>query len=188
MLRGLSAPAWMRDALCREYPDVEFFIELGGNPEPAKAICRRCAVQDECATYAVEQNIKDGIWGGTSAVELNRKNRVPRAVPAQLEWSGLALTTKQWAERLGIPVGTIRTRLRAGWSVERALTEPPGTNLRQIHRIEFNGESLTLREWSARVGINEGTLGARLNNYGWSIERALSETPDPAKSATARAQ
>jgi WhiB family transcriptional regulator, redox-sensing transcriptional regulator len=62
-------PDWMRDALCPEYPDVAFFTNRGESTEPAKAVCARCLVLRECRDYAVAEDIRDGIWGGTTARE-----------------------------------------------------------------------------------------------------------------------
>lgn len=62
-------PGWQRDALCIEHPEVEFFIERGASSEPAKAVCRGCLVRSECLAYALDEGIKQGIWGGLSERE-----------------------------------------------------------------------------------------------------------------------
>lgn len=69
--RLLKRPAWQADALCREYPEVNFFPERGEDTRPAKSICRRCSVREECETFALDDPdaLKSGIWGGTSATE-----------------------------------------------------------------------------------------------------------------------
>lgn len=41
--------------------------------------------------------------------------------------------------------------------------------------LTYNGETMTLVEWSERLGINRRTLCTRLNKLRWSVERALSE-------------
>ena len=64
-----SPPAWMRDALCPEYPQVEFFVDRGETAAPARSVCSRCLVMRECREYAVERGILEGIWGGTSPQE-----------------------------------------------------------------------------------------------------------------------
>lgn len=46
-------------------------------------------------------------------------------------------------------------------------------NMRSNHLIEHVGESLTLTQWSERLGIKQSTLRMRLGKYGWSIERAF---------------
>jgi len=46
-------------------------------------------------------------------------------------------------------------------------------NNRKSNRIvEFNGERMTLAEWSRKTGIHQGTIWARLHR-GWDISRAL---------------
>ncbi len=57
---------WQADALCIEYPDVDWFAERGEKAEAAKAVCGRCLVQLECRDYAVVNDIREGIWGGLS--------------------------------------------------------------------------------------------------------------------------
>lgn len=42
-----------------------------------------------------------------------------------LEYNGMVKTVAEWAEVTGLNVGTIRSRLKNGWSAERALTEKP---------------------------------------------------------------
>ena len=59
-------PPWMRDGLCREFPEVEFFPERGQSAEPAKAICGRCAVRSECLSFALAGGEVHGIYGGLS--------------------------------------------------------------------------------------------------------------------------
>lgn len=41
-------------------------------------------------------------------------------------YKGESLLAVEWAERTGIPAKCIRRRLSDGWSVEKALTTPPG--------------------------------------------------------------
>lgn len=44
------------------------------------------------------------------------------------------------------------------------------------HKIEYRGEIKTLSEWSDILGMKKITLLKRINNYGWSIEKAF-KTP-----------
>ena len=39
--------------------------------------------------------------------------------------------------------------------------------------ITFNGETLTLVEWSEKTGLKRTTITQRIDAYGWSIEKAL---------------
>lgn len=41
------------------------------------------------------------------------------------------------------------------------------------HIIEYNGEKKTAPQWSILLGIRASTILSRINNYNWSIEKAL---------------
>lgn len=89
-----------------------------------------------------------------------------------LTYNGETHNVEQWSVLTNIPPKTIRARLDKGWSVERALT-----NSTTDHRIAYfiNGEKRYLKDLAKEYDINYHTLYNRLFNYGWSIERALSE-------------
>lgn len=50
-------------------------------------------------------------------------------------------------------------------------------NERKNHIISFKGETHTLSEWAEITGQTQSTLSARINNYGWPLERALTVKP-----------
>ena len=54
-------------------------------------------------------------------------------------------------------------------------TNVQNNNTRRNHYITYNGETLTIGQWSKKQGINKHTLYARLATRGWSVERALTE-------------
>lgn len=63
----LGRPAWHRDALCREYPELSWFPGRGEPTGPLTAVCARCLVRDECLAQALDAGDRvQGIWGGTS--------------------------------------------------------------------------------------------------------------------------
>lgn len=66
--------AWFVDAACQGNSTAIFFPELGlGRPQRrearAKRICARCSVRKQCLTYALDNNIEDGIFGGLTYEE-----------------------------------------------------------------------------------------------------------------------
>ena len=69
----VAATRWQRDSLCAEPEYVAtsewWFPERGESADPAKAVCARCLVREECLDYALTEGIDVGIWGGTSARE-----------------------------------------------------------------------------------------------------------------------
>lgn len=46
-------------------------------------------------------------------------------------------------------------------------------NKRNNRPITFNGETKLLTEWASVVGLKWKTLRARLDDHGWTVERAL---------------
>ena len=78
LLALIRRPAWQADALCIEYPEVNFFPARGEPTEPARAVCRACLVREECLAFALEHGLGPGqhgghgVWAGTSARERGR--------------------------------------------------------------------------------------------------------------------
>lgn len=48
-------------------------------------------------------------------------------------------------------------------------------NTRKNHYITYNGETKTLTQWAEYLNIKPKTLSARINDYKWPIEKALTE-------------
>lgn len=74
---------WMRDAACREHPEVDWFPTRGDTATAALAICAGCLVRDECGAYAeAAPTSLSGIWGGkahrTRLSERRRRRRATR--------------------------------------------------------------------------------------------------------------
>jgi WhiB family redox-sensing transcriptional regulator len=71
---NLAAPArfaarWRGLAACRGIDLDVFFPERGESAEPARQVCARCPVREQCLDYAISNGITDGIWGGLSERE-----------------------------------------------------------------------------------------------------------------------
>jgi WhiB family redox-sensing transcriptional regulator len=79
-----SLEPWQRDAACREHPGVDYFPPRGAPTGPARAVCANCLVTGECLAYALEHNIKHGVWGGLSERERRRLRR-DRAIARRAE-------------------------------------------------------------------------------------------------------
>ena len=48
-------------------------------------------------------------------------------------------------------------------------------NKRSVRPITFGGRTQLLSDWATELGINLTTISMRLDVYGWSVERALTE-------------
>ena len=80
VLLSVKAPAasWTDLALCAETDAEAFFPEKGGSVRDAKTVCRACPVRAQCLEYALEHDVRFGVWGGLAEHE-RRKLRRGRA-------------------------------------------------------------------------------------------------------------
>lgn len=106
--RGITvSPEWRKSFQA-------FLDDMGRRPSPTHSLDRR----DNNGPYCKE-NCR---WATLSEQGRNkRSNRI-------IEFDGQRLCLVEWAERTGIPRGSIHHRIsRAGWSVKDALTTPIGS-------------------------------------------------------------
>lgn len=66
---------WRAHGLCAsKNPDLWFSIGALEHKQ-AKSICGRCPVRGECLSYAMEEPVDHGIWGGLTERERRRFRR-----------------------------------------------------------------------------------------------------------------
>lgn len=70
--------SWHDDALCQTRKDVDFFSGLRTEMGEALRVCDQCVVRDECLYFAVDNQIEEGVWGGTTAQQ-RREARTGKA-------------------------------------------------------------------------------------------------------------
>jgi WhiB family transcriptional regulator, redox-sensing transcriptional regulator len=70
---------WRLSALCAETDPEAFFPELGGSPRAAKAVCAQCSVRAECLEFAIANDERFGVWGGTTEKERRQLRRRSRS-------------------------------------------------------------------------------------------------------------
>jgi len=116
-----APPEWMTDGLCAQTDPDAFFPEKGGSTREAKAVCRRCPVSAECLAYALANDARFGVWGGTSERDRRRmkrpagRPRVPDPRASEVRRLATRLTDPEIAVRLGCSARTVlRIRKAAG--------------------------------------------------------------------------
>ena len=82
--RGALDIGWRERGLCSPATAHLFYVERGAGTKPAKRICARCPVREECLEYALTTAEKGGIWGGLSERE-RRRIRKSRQQEAERE-------------------------------------------------------------------------------------------------------
>jgi len=81
---------WRANAECRGENAVYFFAPSHFERKPekdlregsARALCRRCKVQQQCLDYSIQVEEGHGIWGGLNELERKRLLRRRRAESA----------------------------------------------------------------------------------------------------------
>jgi WhiB family redox-sensing transcriptional regulator len=81
-MTAIDPPRFDSQALCAEIDPDLWFPEKGGNSRPAKQVCQSCEVRDQCLQYALDRDVRFGIWGGLSERE-RRRLRVIRSRAGQ---------------------------------------------------------------------------------------------------------
>lgn len=62
-----------------------------------------------------------------------------------------------------------------------ATTDEQRRNRSDNRLLGFRGESMIAEDWAIRTGIPSVRIRARIDNLGWSVERALTEPIDRTK-------
>lgn len=152
---------------CERWEKFENFLEdMGERPGREYSLDRIDNNGDYCP-----ENCK---WSTFKEQAVNKDNNV------RWFFNGQEKTVTEWAEELGVPNSLLYARVdKLGWSVEKTLSTPHKKNKykRKFGKtLTFNGETLTIKEWSQRTGLEAGVIRAR-RNKGLPIEKILGENP-----------
>ena len=112
-------------------------------------------------------HIQEVIEAKEAQKKASKKNRNVNLI----EHDGKSQSIGAWARELGMPVPTLRARLRSGWTIEQALEKNSAGKNEKL--IECNGKSQSLTAWSRELGIPRATLDARINRLHWEPEKAF---------------
>lgn len=148
--RGITVCDRWRDSF------ENFYADMGPRPDSSLSVDR----EDVNGNY-------DPIncrWADFQTQSSNKRNNV------RFEVNGEILIKAEIARRTNIPIATLDTRLRGGYSIAEAI----GMEKRQ-RLITYQGVTKNLSQWADDFGISYGKLYQRHVVLGWSFDRAISE-------------
>lgn len=91
----------------------QFFPDRGESVRPSKQQCVGCTALSECLNFALDNNLKHGVWGGMSERQRRRIRRVPQARRSEAiekTWNSDSVMIR----RIGSPVMLAETTVIAG--------------------------------------------------------------------------
>lgn len=90
--------------------------------------------------------------------------------------SGEGLSLERMNNDVGYTCGSCPECSSNGWPMNVAWADATtqNNNTRRNHRITVGGETMTIAQWSRRVGVSPSLINARINKLGWTPERAVS--------------
>lgn len=115
--RNPKCDAWERYGrrgikVCERWNDfARFLADMGARPSPQHTVERR----DNSGDYEPS----NCYWATPTQQGRNKRNNV------NITFNGTTMCASAWNEHLGFPPGMVYQRLYIGWTVERALTQPP---------------------------------------------------------------
>src|ERR1035437_4088783 len=108
-------------------------------------------------------------WSTEKALTTSIHGWSPNA--KMLTFNGETLRLSKMAEKYGIKRQVIQDRLKAGWSIEKALTTTIGST-QHFLMVTYKGETLKASEMAKKHGVSYNRMVERITQYGWSPEKA----------------
>lgn len=163
-------------------------------PSDSKGVCRKCAMAKlsaERTKHGESPNQGKRNASKLYSVWLNMRSRCynprnkkykdygGRGISICEDWNNF-LNFKKWAEANGFANNLTIDRIdnngsycpeNCRWITQKEQMR----NTRMNHFLTYNGVTKTMAEWSEITGIKYHTLKQRINKYGYSVERALTE-------------
>jgi hypothetical protein len=87
------------------------------------------------------------------------------------DWYKPVVNLRQQSKDAGLNYSTVKQRIALGWSIKKALSEPPI----EPKYYTIGPRMYTIEELEKASGIKREIISHRINTLGWSVLRAASE-------------
>lgn len=143
-------------SICQRWMDSfeNFLADMGPRPSPTHSIERI----DNDGNYE-PSNCR---WATDKEQANNKRNNVKVTI------DGVTKYLSAWAHQFGVQISTASLRHKQGLRGMEIFTS-------KVKSISHEGITDTIRGWSKRTGIKPTTIAMRINKYGWSVQKALTQ-------------
>ena len=143
--------------VCQRWMDfANFFADMGECPEG----------------FSIERIDNDGDYSPENCKWATVKEQANNRRTSNLvTYQGRTQTLTAWCGDLNLPISTIESRIKRGWTPEKAFTKPIGKNAKGI-QVTYKGKTQNLSQWATELDVNVRKLIWRINK-GWPVERAF---------------
>lgn len=142
--------------ICDRWRDSfeNFLADMGSRPSDEHSIERK----DNDGNYQ-PSNCK---WATRAEQGMNKRNNVKVAI------DGIERTLSEWCRLNGVSVGTASLRHKNGLRGAALFST-------SVQKLSHGGVTDTIAGWSKRTGLKPNTIGMRVNQYNWPVQRALTQ-------------
>jgi hypothetical protein len=148
------------------------FLEYNGQKKPMQIWAEELGVN--------EHSLRDRIFRYGMSIEEAftrpfKDKELKRFCPKEFSYRGTLYTIEEVCEKFGLEKKDIISRFHKKWSVERIIETPINRKeTKPIRELTFNGQTLSVDEWSNKTGISAAQIRARIIRN-WTLERALTQ-------------
>lgn len=106
-------------------------------------------------------------WADWDTQAMNKRKK-------QWEINGKSKSLKEWSQISGLPISTIRQRIKAGWDEKDILSVSKERENRIVNgtKLTYKGEIHNISEWSKILGIETNLIHERLRR-GYTVEETF---------------
>ena len=180
--KGESSRKWLCQCDCGNMVEIRGDCLKDGNTQSGGCL-RLERLREKLVIHGKSKDPLYDVWIAmrqrcSNENDSNYPNYGGRGIAVCLEWDAEFTSFATWADSSGYKKGACLDRIdnskdytpdNCRWTNHKQNNR----NKRDNHLLTFNGKTQCVADWADEIGISHHNISNRINNYGWSIEDAL---------------